>query len=66
MLNILGVLMIKMFWLKWMVDFCVYIFVIDEVDIEDLKCFILRIVFFVVFFLDLVLLISINFILLLL
>lgn len=46
-----------------MVDFCEYLFVIDDFDVDDLKCFVLRMVFLVVFFFDLVLLISISLIL---
>lgn len=56
-LNILGVLIIRIFWLKWIVDVCEYFFVIDVRDF--LKYCFLRIVFLVVFFLFLVLLIRI-------
>lgn len=63
MLNILGVFMMRILWLKCLVDFCKYLYVIDDVYSVDMKCFILRIVFLVVFFLDLVLLMSIILIL---
>lgn len=61
-LKLLGVLMIIILWLNWIEDFCLYLFVIDDVEVEDLNIFCLRIVFLVVFFFVFVLLSKMIFI----
>lgn len=60
-LNKLGVLIMLIFLLKWLVVLCLYFFVIDDIDKFEKNFFFFKIVFLVVFFLDLVLLMSIIF-----
>lgn len=62
-LNILGVLIIIIFLLNWLVNFCEYFFVIEINEKVDGNICLFNKVFLVVFFLDFVFLISVILIL---